>query len=72
MSAGKCWTQMGRADFDSAAPNELPVHAGPVRIVAAPDRFGTAALFGDTFPDRSPRCSGHGQPGDADGQEELF
>ncbi|MER6424016.1 hypothetical protein [Streptomyces sp. NPDC001137] len=32
---------MGRADFDAAAPNELPVQAGPARIGAAPDRFGT-------------------------------
>ncbi|MER6543124.1 hypothetical protein [Streptomyces sp. NPDC001250] len=72
MNTGKCWTQMGRADFDATAPNELPVQAGPARIVAVPDRFGTAALFGDTAPDPSPRRSGREQPGDIDGQEELF
>ncbi|MBT2674697.1 hypothetical protein J7E95_28585 [Streptomyces sp. ISL-14] len=72
MNTGKCWTQMGRADFDATAPNELPVQAGPARITAVPDRFGTAALFGDTVPDPGPRRSGREQPGDVDGQAELF
>ncbi|GAA3851733.1 hypothetical protein GCM10022403_098970 [Streptomyces coacervatus] len=72
MTTGKCWTQMRRADFDATAPQELPVQAGPARIAAVPDWFGTAALFGDTVPDRTPRRSGREQPGDVDGQEELF
>ncbi|MGW6021195.1 hypothetical protein [Streptomyces sp. NPDC055099] len=72
MSTGTDWTDMGRADFDEAAPNQLPVPAGPARIAAAPDRFGTAALFGDPVPDSSPRPARREQPCDADGQEELF
>ncbi|MGW2719752.1 hypothetical protein [Streptomyces sp. NPDC001492] len=72
MTTRRDWTVMGRADFDAAAPNELPIPADPARIAAVPDRFGTAALFGDTVPDPGPRRSGREQPGDVDGQEELF
>jgi hypothetical protein len=72
VSTGKDWADMGRADFDAAAPNQLPVPAGPARIAATPDRFGTPALFGDPVPDSGPRQAGRKRPGDADGQEALF
>ncbi|MFE3185513.1 hypothetical protein ACFXKR_32245 [Streptomyces violascens] len=72
MSTGKDWADMGRADFDAAAPNQLPIPAGPARITAPPDRFGTPALFGDSVPEPAPRRAGREQPGDVDGQEELF
>ncbi|MEU3741993.1 hypothetical protein AB0E78_33645 [Streptomyces sp. NPDC032198] len=70
--AGTDWMGMGRTDFDEAAPNQLPVPAGPARIAATPDRFGTAALFGDPVPDSGPRREARERPGDADGHEELF
>jgi hypothetical protein len=68
---GKDWTDMGRADFDEAAPNQLPVAAGPVRIPAKPDAYGTTALFGEPTPGSRPRRDPV-RPGDADGQDELF
>ncbi|MFK0294291.1 hypothetical protein ACIQU6_27990 [Streptomyces sp. NPDC090442] len=47
---GRSWSQMGRADFDTAAPlalvDDRAVRA-EVRVPAAPDAYGTAALFGD-------------------------
>ncbi|MFE4869432.1 hypothetical protein [Streptomyces sp. NPDC056682] len=72
MSTGKDWTDMGRADFDAAAPNQLPVPAGPARIAATPDRYGTPALFGDPVPEPARRRAGRERPGDIDGQDELF
>ncbi|MFD3667091.1 hypothetical protein [Streptomyces sp. NPDC058672] len=63
---------MGRADFDEAAPNRLPVPAGPARIPAMPDRFGTEALFGEPTPGPRPRPGRPVAPGDVDGQDELF
>ncbi|MGB8946512.1 MAG: hypothetical protein WCD21_40700 [Streptomyces sp.] len=70
--AGKNWTVMGPADFDEAAPNHLPVSAGPARIPATPDRFGTEALFGEPTPGPRPRPGRPVAPGDIDGQDELF
>ncbi|MEU9120139.1 hypothetical protein AB0C96_09795 [Streptomyces sp. NPDC048506] len=74
MSAGtgKNWTGMGRAEFDEAAPNQLPISTGPVRIPAKPDAYGTAALFGEPTPGPQPRRERPPRPGDADGQDELF
>ncbi|MGI5337739.1 hypothetical protein ACQEVS_10220 [Streptomyces sp. CA-181903] len=47
---GRDWRQMRRADFDPSAPlalvEEALVRSG-VRVPAVPDRYGTAALFGD-------------------------
>ncbi|MEN8656306.1 hypothetical protein ABCR94_38480 [Streptomyces sp. 21So2-11] len=69
---GKDWTGMGHAEFDESAPNQLPVPAGPVRIPAKPDAYGTAALFGEAVPEPQPRRERPVRPGDADGQDELF
>ncbi|WP_116211545.1 hypothetical protein [Streptomyces olivoreticuli] len=62
------WTSMGRAAFDTEAPNEPPVPA-PVRIIAAPDRYGTAALFGEEPPPSRPTAK---QPAPNEGQDALF
>ncbi|MBT2396293.1 hypothetical protein J7E89_09965 [Streptomyces sp. ISL-100] len=58
---------MGRADFDESAPLELvdqrTARAG-ARVLAAPDAYGTAALFGDDVPARRtvPRRAPAAQP----------
>ncbi|GHG80692.1 hypothetical protein [Streptomyces griseocarneus] len=49
------WGQMGRGDFDESAPlalvDERAARVG-VRVPAAPDAYGTAALFSDDVPVR--------------------
>lgn len=69
---GKHWTGMSRADFDEAAPNQLPVPAGPVRIPAKPDAYGTTALFGEPAPGPQSRRERPVRPGHTDSQDELF
>lgn len=70
-TAGRDWAAMQRAEFDHDAPIELPVPAGPVRVPAAPDAFGTEALFGAPVPAPQQR-GGPPKPGDVEGQDELF
>ncbi|MFF4408552.1 hypothetical protein ACFY1P_21690 [Streptomyces sp. NPDC001407] len=62
------WTSMGRAAFDAEAPNELPVPA-VVRVIASPDRYGTAPLFGEEPPPPRPTAK---QPAPDEGQDALF
>ncbi|MGD6751646.1 hypothetical protein [Streptomyces sp. BH105] len=56
--SGRDWSQMGRGDFDAAAPLAL-VDVRDARaatpVPAVPDRFGTEALFGDEAPVPRPR-----------------
>ncbi|GGX36271.1 hypothetical protein [Streptomyces noursei] len=71
-STGRDWAAMSRAEFDQDAAVELPISAGPVRIPAAPDEFGTQPLFGEPVPAPQPRPARALRPGDIDGQDELF
>ncbi|MFP3991048.1 hypothetical protein U9R90_26980 [Streptomyces sp. E11-3] len=44
------WRRMGRGDFDESAPLALidkRVARAGARVLATPDEYGTAALFGD-------------------------
>ncbi|MEU5431126.1 hypothetical protein AB0H73_36735 [Streptomyces olivoreticuli] len=58
---------MGRADFDESAPltlvDERAARVG-ARVPAAPDVYGTPALFGDAVPVRcvAPRRAQSEQP----------
>ncbi|CAM5306065.1 hypothetical protein [Streptomyces abikoensis] len=65
------WSAMGRAAFDSAAPNELAIPA-VARVVAEPDRFGTEPLFGEAPPAARPASARPPQPGEIEGQDSLF
>lgn len=70
-AAGQDWTAMNHGDFDAGAPITLPVGTGPRRIYATPDRHGTQALFGEQPPARAARAA-RTNPGETEGQEELF
>ncbi|MFI6469907.1 hypothetical protein ACIBL5_06530 [Streptomyces sp. NPDC050516] len=71
VSAGPDWSHMSRADFEPGAPSHLPVPAGPKRIPALPDTYGTEALFGEPVPPKPARRE-HRRPGDIEGQDELL
>uniref|UniRef100_UPI003F49827E hypothetical protein n=1 Tax=Streptomyces sp. CA-136453 TaxID=3240050 RepID=UPI003F49827E len=53
---GRDWRNMRRADFDAAAPLVLdaPVASAGSAVPAAPDAYGTLALFGAP-PPKPPR-----------------
>ncbi|MFC4512154.1 hypothetical protein [Streptomyces ehimensis] len=67
-SSRPTWTSMSRAAFDPDAPNELHAPAA-ARIIASPDRYGTAALFGEEPPPPRPTVK---QPAPVKGQDALF
>ncbi|MEV0374559.1 hypothetical protein AB0I10_33040 [Streptomyces sp. NPDC050636] len=66
------WAAMSKAEFNEGAPNTLAVPFGPVRIAATPDAFGTSALFGEAPPPAAPHRRQAPEPGDIEGQNELF
>lgn len=70
-AAGQDWTAMNPGDFDAGASITLPVGTRPGRIYATPDRHGTQALFGQQPPARAVRAA-RTNPGESEGQEELF